>query len=895
MNSIVPARQLRPDVPRSWAVFLASLLLISATASSPIAAEEDERDATILLAQADASVDDEVEDDDSSGPPEGVQIMRVRGRGIDAIETEVPSSLTQFNAADIEALGAQNISDLSRVTPNVNIIQPGATQSIFFIRGVGLSDFSANATGAVAVFQDRVAINAAAIQTGQLYDIGDIQALRGPQGTGAYRNASAGAIAVTSRRPTGSYAANLRATFGRRAADGGKGALHAFLQDYEGAIEMPIVEDWFSGRFAFRLRDSDPYKTNGCGNAPPFGSRLARNPPAVLPADASICGELSQDLIPNPNPGAGVLGISLIPVGLNRRVQFEHNWAARGTWAITPPEMETKIFFNLHGSRLNQDNVYGQAIGFGRIQGFPGGDRVFGGITDDGYQDRDLIPQIEAVCDRNAALACQNPFAQALLETSLTQRPLDARPFRGDYNRDGRVTRDAYGGFFEIESKIADLDVSLLTSWDQYRRFTRGDNDFTPEIFFEIDEDDKAWQTYQEVKVGGELAREPFEWEIGGFYLQESLDVLANTAAGIDAGTIRDYSQRIWSTGVWGSFAWDFLDELTLEGGVRFNYERKTFRFDRSLAFGGGIRPQDAIDQEEVWQTPTGKIQLRYHLYENASIYAQYNRGFKAGHFNALNTGETQDPAEDEFVDAWEVGFSGRFLDQRLQMSGAFFYYRYQDYQLFLFSNAANGGPVLEIVNASQAENFGAELEMRLKPLEGWAPRIIEGLEITGNASWLHGEFIDFQIQREARLAGFVVSFVQDFSGDQLQNAPEWKVSGNASWEFDLGKYGYLIPFYQFSYQDDIFYGVNEGEGNIDFDGTSLLPRHAIGQKAFWLHDLRLTYRTPGGSIEVAGWVRNVTDEVYKNFAFDASVVSRVIINFVGEPRTIGVDVTVNF
>ncbi len=69
----------------------------------------------------------------------------------------------------------------------------------------------------------------------------------------------------------------------------------------------------------------------------------------------------------------------------------------------------------------------------------------------------------------------------------------------------------------------------------------------------------------------------------------------------------------------------------------------------------------------------------------------------------------------------------------------------------------------------------------------------------------------------------------------------------------------------------------------------------ARGQRAFWLHNGRLAYRTPAGNIEVAGWVRNFTDEVYKTFAFDASTFSSVLINYVGEPRSWGVSLSVNW
>ena len=112
--------------------------------------------------------------------------------------------------------------------------------------------------------------------------------MRGPQGTGPFRNASAGAIRVRSRRPTGNYGAQLRSSLGRYDTKGDKGARNALIQDYEGALEMPIVADSLSSRFAFRLREADPYKTNGCGNATPV--RAARHRPAARSDHGPIAG-----------------------------------------------------------------------------------------------------------------------------------------------------------------------------------------------------------------------------------------------------------------------------------------------------------------------------------------------------------------------------------------------------------------------------------------------------------------------------------------------------------------------------------------------------------------------------------------------------------------------------
>ena len=120
-------------------------------------------------------------------------------------------------------------------------------------------------------------------------------------------------------------------------------------------------------------------------------------------------------------------------------------------------------------------------------------------------------------------------------------------------------------------------------------------------------------------------------------------------------------------------------------------------------------------------------------------------------------------------------------------------------------------------------------------------------------------------------------------------------MSGTAAWRFELGYWGEITPRYDFSWSDDIYFNPVEGRGLPDIDGVDRLPMLAIGQEAFVLHNLTLTYRTPEGDIEVSGWVRNLLDERYKSYAFDASFFSKVVVNFVGDPRTVGADVSIRW
>ncbi len=882
--------------PRFRSLAASCVLGCLAIAAARSAAQVPDRE-TPRPAQADEAVE----------APPGVEVIHVRGRA-SGIETDMPASVTSFDPATIQALGAKDISDLSRVTPNVTIVQPGATQATFFVRGIGLSDFSSNAAGAVSIFQDDVAINAPAIQTPQLFDLEGVDIVRGPQGTGHFRNASAGAIRVRSRRPSGGYSAQLRATLGRYQPEAGLGAHRAAIQDYEGALEFPLAEGLLSSRFAFRLRDAEPYQTNGCGNAPPISQRptlldavnsgIPVGDDDAIDAFVNVCGERGRYL------GTGRADDrSTLPAGLPSRVGDAHNWAARGILRLAPPGSEWDVQANAHGSRLDQQATFGQVIGtqflrLGTNQNLVGG---FGGQTNSIgsllYQEPDNFEEYRGLdgntglCQRGGSGRCKNPIAQLQLAENLSRRrPLDLRPYRGDFDRVGFARRDHYGAVVSAEGRIADYDLDAIASYDAYERASDEDLDFTPDELITQMSKDEAWQSYDEIRVAGELDRLLFGWELGGYYLYEQLDAeIFNEILDGNFDIFRNFEQEIHSRALWGSFEWDFLDDLTLEGGVRWNYERKEFDYFRLIN-----RDELGSVQSESWSEPTGELILTWHIEERVDVYARYTRGFKAGHFNSVATHRLETLlARPETNDAWEVGL--RAAASPGWLGASFFYYRYTDFQVFLFSDVAQQPPTLEIVNAHEAELYGVEIEGQLRPLRGVAPRFLEQLMISANASWLQGQYIDFQNEQTFQQGGGFSTVTFDFSGNDLANAPQYKVSGAVEWTFDLGRFGALIPRYDVSWTDDQFFDPREGRGSSTLRGAAGLPKLTVAQPALWLHGMRLSYRTPSANVEIAGWARNLTDEVYKTFVFDASRFAGAVLNFTGEPRTIGIDLVVTF
>ena len=307
------------------------------------------------------------------------------------------------------------------------------------------------------------------------------------------------------------------------------------------------------------------------------------------------------------------------------------------------------------------------------------------------------------------------------------------------------------------------------------------------------------------------------------------------------------------------------------------------------------------IVENRVAHVFSQRISLKYNFTEEVSAYWKYSRGFKAGHYNASTTTPKDNPPVDpETINAFETGFAGRWLDGRLNLRGSLFHYDYTNYQVFFFLNEPDSNPVLKIINAESAEVYGAELDMTAQPFSDWLPEPFDGLKLSANFGWLESEFLDFtnRVRRRCTIQcipASIVPVVVDYKGNSLINSPRFKASGSAEWTFDLGRWGMLIPRYDFQWSDDINFDPTGGRGGLDRDGEFTLPELAIGQKAFFLHNVAVTYRTPEGNIEITAWMRNIFDTVYKAGAFDASQFGELTINFVGQPRTAGIDLSISW
>jgi len=843
------------------------------TASDPVESEAEEAE--------------DAEESDA-GPTEGVEEIEVVGDTTSVLGGEEQSSSTLFQADELEGIGVEDVSDISLFTPNLEIRTASATTATFFIRGVGLQDFSSNAAGAVAVYLDDVPMNTPPIQLLPVFDVEGISVLRGPQGIGPGRDASAGALRISSRKPAFESNSDFSFNLGSVVSDDAK---NAFRQEYKGALEVPLVEDVFGARFAFVYRNNDPFFENGCGDALPEELR----PPGP---DGAVCGE---------SVGGGFFQLPVVPAGLPKLVGDDNAWAARGIFRLVPPESDLDVMLIARGYRLDRDSTVGQAAGSKRSGPGPVASFVGGNVTTsrgvyvepDGLAEQQRLS--EAFQAQGIPTGPSNNAANEITTANFIDR-LDEKPYRGDYNRVGNTSLDAWATTLDIRYDGDDAQFRSITSYDTWDRFVEADQDFTPEVLFETaGTKDESWQVAQELRVQGDLAEYPLAWDLGGSFLNESIDSSAELRRGtqntVFPGIVRDYSQDLLSFLVWGGVTVDFWDDyFTLETGVRYNWVQKDFELSQFLldsngvqsTFGGGERSSRA-----TWQEPTWMVGLTFRPHERFDLYWKYTHGFKSGQFNSNSP--QADPAEPETIDAFEIGFSANAWDYRLRLGGALFHYDYQNYQVFNFESVPGQNPTLEIINAESAENYGAELEVVVNPLRGYVPQPVELLEVVLRGGWLETEFLDFTDEQTDTRDGVITPILADFSGNPLINAPNLNFSGSVSWALDLGRFGFLTPRYDFAWTDDVSFDPSGGKGQLDVDGNTVKPENTIGQPAYWLHNVRIALMSPDTRWEVSAFCRNVADQRYRNFAFDASRFGNDVINFVGDPRTCGAGATVRF
>ncbi len=307
---------------------------------------------------------------------------------------------------------------------------------------------------------------------------------------------------------------------------------------------------------------------------------------------------------------------------------------------------------------------------------------------------------------------------------------------------------------------------------------------------------------------------------------------------------------------------------LAARWAARLGARVERFEADYSDSLGVDSEPGDTL-----WG---GEIAVDYLYRDDTFIYGLVSRGYKLGGVNGEALGRAVKnnfpPPVVAFLDDrleyasetlinWELGFKGRYFEDRLALRLALFYMDRSDMQV---KGWYNEGPlfVSYIDNAASGTNRGAELETHYQ--------LTAAVSLFANVAWLNTGIEDFSV-----LAG---DQLLDKSGRDQAHAPSYQF--NLGTDFRLGAG---------------FYGRLEMEGR---DRFYFSDSHDEQSDRYQLLHARLGYRWH--QLDIALWGRNLTGEDYQTRGFYFGndprkfYVDEAYYQY-GEPRVYGVEARYSF
>jgi iron complex outermembrane receptor protein len=167
---------------------------------------------------------------------------------------EVPQALTAISGSEITSLDIDSPADLGRLVPNFSAQSSNgqASKPRWFIRGLGSNDPSVNLESEVGIYQDEVYVGLPAAQNFPIFDLSQVEVLRGPQGTLWGKNTTGGAVSFISAAPSfnssGGYAKLDLGDYG--------------AQILQGAYNSTVIDDVVATRASFYYDRAPSYAKN---------------------------------------------------------------------------------------------------------------------------------------------------------------------------------------------------------------------------------------------------------------------------------------------------------------------------------------------------------------------------------------------------------------------------------------------------------------------------------------------------------------------------------------------------------------------------------------------------------------------------------------------------------
>jgi iron complex outermembrane receptor protein len=806
---------------------------------------------------------------------------------------DVPIAVTVFTAADIQDAGIERPQDFIGLTPNVSIVDTAnAGDTQVTIRG---QYSTRDAESAFSYVVDGVLITNPNGFNGELFDVEQIEVLKGPQGALYGRNASSGAILVTTARPDNDFTGKIMAGVGDDS-----------LVKGQGMVSGPLIKDKLYGRIAVSYRDTDGQFDNKFTGDDDTGNNLEEKnirgrmiwePSEQLTLDATAsyrdvdAGAINFNAVFALPGAAEFLGVPELAEDVN-----DHNFLYVNN--VKGENSQTTKFFSLKAD---------YEMDFGTL--------TLIGAYDD--MEEDLISDgtsgafgVYAQGAPESQTLCTNDF------NSLDYYGLEPgnSPLLQDPNyaiQDGNPPGTFIGPPAGLNSLLPPYGADSCDGY-QYQERNQTSSSFEARL--------------------ASNSEGRMRWMGGIYYAQIEREVIVAYGADLGLGFKKapyvppsgpnptdqlfwdDFDTDVYS--IFGQLEIDVFERGELALAARYDEEDRKVKNKvpnelspqkyGNIPFLANAPINPAFDgsgtdtipnRDETFDEFQPKVTYTQGLTDDLNVYASYGRGFRSGGFNSIGSEATvngafgtyptapqnqKDDYDKEVTDTFEVGMKSDWLNNRLRFNAAAFYTEIDDYQFFNFFAGPFG--LLRVVNnVDEVEIYGAEFDF------AWA--VHDYVTLSGGYG-----MIDTEI-KENNNRPYT-------EGNDLPYAPEG--SGALSLDFKMPIFGELELLTRLDYEyvgETWFHTVQNDETQnffTDLSGFYGVPGFGFGpsnydtakRDDYWKMNLRAGIA--GENWSIMAWSQNVTDEEYLEEAIPAPEFGGSFIhNTAG--RVSGVDFTYSF
>ena len=723
---------------------------------------------------------------------------------------DVPIAVTALSGDVLDNAGVGSVETLAAIAPSVTFTQSSNDQNNSInIRGVGTSVFSQGVESSVSVVVDDVVMARQAMGFQDLVDIDRVEVLRGPQSTFFGKNASAGVISVTTKAPSREFTAMADATY----AEGGEYAVR-------GSLSGPIG-DMFGARVTGYYKEFDGHIDNADG----------------------------RDLNGYKN------------WGVRAKLQFQPD--PDFTYTLIGDYRKSEQDCCIYTVRDTSGALGGAANG--RLDGLllpvvAGRENAETNVNAPVFNDSDqfgLSGKAELELGSGYSLVAISAFRDYDFENNLD---VDNLPLEEPLP--GIITFDLNSGTTKINQMSQ--EVRLVSPQGPPFDFILGGYAFILDL-------DRTFQRRFEIAVpvgGGNIFR-------------------VNQSGRFNSSVTTTNLALFGSTNIY------LTDEMTVFGGLRFISEKLDYTIDRDPAkvlrdgdrpFGGTIGTLADVDDTTKDEALTGDIGVRYEITPDILAYARYARGYKGRGIDVgFGAPATVEPIEAETSNAYEFGLKSAFAGGDVILNLAVFQTDYDNFQEQATVLLTDANDVLSaesrLTNVGSVRTRGVELEALLRPTEnlffqGGVSYTDATITSFPNADCFFGQSagqgcvpVTLNDRGTPDPADDLITNLQNLSGGELPNSPDWRITGLVRQTFDIGETAEAFAQLSGRWQSSVNYSLN-GD-----------PRATQGDYA--IVNLSVGAEFNDGALGASVFVNNVFDQFYATNIFGDPLFGGVVSQYV--------------